>query len=147
MFGGGGFALFAAMHHWLPKFTGRMYQHKPAVIAWALLFVGFNITYFAMQAVGVQGMPRRYYDYLPEFTTLNQVSTYGSWIMAVGLLMMFVNLFFGCRAGERVGQNPWGGATLEWDIPSPPPMENFGEEDPVVTKGPYDFKGVVADEY
>ncbi len=147
MFGGGGFALFAAMHYWLPKFTGRMYNHKVAVLGWALLFVGFNITYMAMQAVGIQGMPRRYYDYLPEFTTLNLVSTIGSWIMAVGLIIMFVNLWQGLRKGSRIGQNPWGGATLEWSIPSPPPLENFGEEDPVVTKGPYEFKGVVADEY
>jgi cytochrome c oxidase subunit 1 len=60
---------------------------------------------------------------------------------------MFVNLWRGIRRGVPVGNNPWGSATLEWSIPSPPPMENFGEEDPVVTKGPYDYKGVVADEY
>ncbi len=147
MFGGGGFALFAAMHYWLPKFTGRMYNHKMAVIGWALLFVGFNVTYMAMQAVGIMGMPRRYYDYIPEFTTLNLVATLGSWVMAVGLIIMFANLWHGLRKGRPVGKNPWGGATLEWDIPSPPPLENFGEEDPVVTKGPYEFKGVVADEY
>lgn len=147
MFGGGGFALFGAMHFWLPKFTGRMYNHKVAAIGWALLFVGFNITYMAMQAVGVQGMPRRYYDYLPDFHTLNLVSTIGSWFMAAGLIIMFVNLWQGIRKGVPVGNNPWGGATLEWSIPSPPPLENFGEQDPVVTKGPYEFKGVVADEY
>lgn len=147
MFGGTGFAFFAALHYWLPKFTGRMYNHKIAVISWALIFVGFNVTYMAMQAVGVQGMPRRYYDYLPEFQTLNVVSTVGSWVLAVGLIIMFVNLWNGIRRGAVVGKNPWGGATLEWTIPSPPPMENFGEEDPVVTKGPYDYKGVVADEY
>ncbi len=147
MFGGGGFALFAAMHYWLPKFTGRMYNHKVAVIGWALLFVGFNITYMAMQAVGIQGMPRRYYDYVPEFTTLNQVSTVGSWVMALGLIIMFANLWRGMRSGRPIGLNPWGAATLEWSIPSPPPLENFGEEDPVVTRGPYEFKGVVADEY
>lgn len=147
MFGGGGFALFGAMHYWLPKFTGRMYNHKVAMIGWALLFVGFNVTYMAMQAVGVQGMPRRYYDYLPEFHTLNVVSTVGSWVMALGLLIMFVNLWNGMRNGRPVGKNPWGATTLEWEVPSPPPLENFGEEDPVVTKGPYNFKGVVADEY
>ncbi len=147
MFGGGGFALFAALHYWLPKFTGRMYRHKPAVISWALLFVGFNITYMAMQAVGIMGMPRRYYDYLPQFQTLNLISTIGSWILAVGLIIMFVNLWQGARKGRPVGKNPWGAATLEWTIPSPPPIENFGAEDPVVTKGPYEFKGVVADEY
>ncbi len=147
MFGGTGFAFFAALHYWLPKFTGRMYSHKPAVIAWALLFVGFNVTYMAMQAVGIQGMPRRYYDYLPEFQTLNVVATVGSWVLAVGLIMMFVNLWNGIRKGTPVGKNPWGSATLEWSIPSPPPLENFGEKDPVVTKGPYDYKGVIADEY
>ncbi len=147
MFGGLGFAFFAALHYWLPKYTGRMYNHRIAVIAFALLFVGFNVTYMAMQAVGIQGMPRRYYDYLPEFTTLNVVATLGSWVMAIGLIMMFYNLWRGVRKGAVVGNNPWGAATLEWQIPSPPPMDNFGPEDPVVTKGPYDFKGVVADEY
>ncbi len=147
MFGGGGFALFGAMHYWLPKFTGRMYNHKVAAIGWALLFVGFNITYMAMQAVGIMGMPRRYYDYLPEFHTLNLVATIGSWMLAAGLIVMFVNLWQGLRKGAPIGKNPWGGATLEWAIPSPPPLDNFGPEDPVVTKGPYEFKGVVADEY
>ena len=92
-------------------------------------------------------MPRRYYDYLPEFQTLNVVSTLGSWVLVAGLIMMFVNLWNGIRRGPLVGKNPWGSATLEWTVPSPPPMENFGEEDPIVTKGPYDYKGVIADEY
>jgi len=147
MFGGAGFAFFAALHYWLPKFTGRMYSHKPAVIAWGLIFAGFNILYMSMQAVGIQGMPRRYYDYLPEFQPLNLAATIGSWILAAGLIIMFINLWNSIRKGAPVGMNPWGGATLEWSVPSPPPMENFGEEDPVVTKGPYDYKGVVADEY
>ena len=147
MFGGAGFAFFAALHYWLPKFTGRMYKHKPAVIAWGLMFVGFNILYMSMQAVGIQGMPRRYYDYLPEFQPLNVAATVGSWILAVGLIIMFTNLWLSIRRGAPIGKNPWGSATLEWTVPSPPPLENFGEEDPVVTKGPYDYKGVVADEY
>lgn len=147
MFGGTGFAFFAALHYWLPKFTGRMYNHKIAVISWGLLFVGFNVTYMSMQAVGILGMPRRYYDYLPQFQALNVVSTVGSWVLAIGLAVMFINLWNGIRRGAIVGKNPWGGATLEWAIPSPPPMENFGEEDPIVTKGPYDYKGVIADEY
>jgi cytochrome c oxidase subunit I len=147
MFGGTGFAFFAALHYWLPKFTGRMYNHKVAFWAWLFLFIGFNTTYMAMQAVGIQGMPRRYYDYLPEFMPLNLVSTVGSWVLAVGIFLMFYNLWRGVRSGKPVGHNPWAAATLEWGIPSPPPMENFGEEDPVVTKGPYEFEGVVADEY
>ncbi len=138
IFGGSGFALFGAMHYWLPKFYGRKYAEKPALIAWGLLFVGFNITYFSMMVLGMRGMPRRYYDYLPEFAPLNLVSTIGSWILAAGLIMMLVTLIRGLLKGEPVSDNPWGGATLEWTIPSPPPTENF-EEDPVVTHGPYDF--------
>uniref|UniRef100_A0A831U3J0 Cytochrome c oxidase subunit 1 n=1 Tax=Geobacter metallireducens TaxID=28232 RepID=A0A831U3J0_GEOME len=141
MFGGAGFAFFAAMHYWLPKFYGRMYARRPAVIAWALMFVGFNILYFTMKVLGMRGMPRRYYDYLPEFAGLNLASTIGSWILALGLAVMLVNLFRGLWKGEPVtGANPWGGATLEWTVPTPPPTENFAEE-PVVTHGPYDFRG------
>ncbi|PLX86769.1 MAG: cytochrome c oxidase subunit I, partial [Desulfuromonas sp.] len=88
----------------------------------------------------IKGMPRRYYDYLPEYTSLNQLATVGSWILAVGLTIMFVNLFRGVFRGAPAGPNPWGGATLEWTVPSPPPKENF-EKDPTVTHGPYDFKG------
>ena len=140
MFGGTGFAFFAAMHYWLPKFYGRRYAEKPAVIAWGLMFAGFNILYFSMMVLGMKGMPRRYYDYLPEFARLNLISTIGSWLLACGLVLLLVNLFRGLRRGEPFGQNPWGGATLEWSVATPPPTENFTEE-PVVTHGPYDFKG------
>ena len=140
MFGGSGFAFFAAMHYWLPKFYGRRYAEKPAVVAWALMFIGFNMLFLSMKVLGMQGMPRRYYDYLPEFANLNLLATIGSWLLAVGLVIMLVNLFRGLFYGEEIGSNPWGGATLEWSIPTPPPTENFAEE-PLVTHGPYDFKG------
>jgi len=140
IFGGSGFAFFAAMHYWLPKFYGRRYAEKPALIAWGLMFVGFNITYFSMMVLGMKGMPRRYYDYLPEFTALNLASTLGSWLLAIGLVLLLANLFRGLFRGEPFAGNPWGGATLEWSIATPPPTENFAEE-PVVTHGPYDFKG------
>jgi len=138
MFGGTAFAFFGAMHYWLPKFYGRRYAEKPALVAWALMFVGFNITYFSMMLLGVKGMPRRYYDYLPEFAPLNLVSTVGSWILISGVIVLLANLFYGLWKGERIGNNPWGGASLEWTISSPPPTENFSE-DPIVTHGPYDF--------
>jgi cytochrome c oxidase subunit I len=138
MFGGAGFAFFGAMHYWLPKFYGRRYAEKPALVAWAMMFIGFNITYFTMMLLGVRGMPRRYYDYLPEFASLNLVSTIGSWILISGIILLLINLFHGLWKGEPIGDNPWGGATLEWTIPSPPPTENF-IADPVVTHGPYDF--------
>jgi cytochrome c oxidase subunit 1 len=140
IFGGAVFAFFGAMHYWLPKFYGRSYAEKPAIVAWVLMFTGFNITYFTMMVLGMKGMPRRYYDYLPEFSALNLTSTIGSWILVSGLLLMLVNLYRGLLKGAAVGNNPWGGATLEWTIPSPPPTENFAAE-PVVTHGPYDLKG------
>ncbi len=140
MFGGTGMAFFAAMHYWLPKIYGRMYDKTVATVAWGVIMIGFLILYISMKVVGMQGMPRRYYDYVPEFTGLNQLATVGSWILAVGLILMFVNIFRGIFKGDPVEANPWGGACLEWQIPSPPPTENFGEEDPVVTHGPYDFK-------
>ncbi|BCR06056.1 cytochrome c oxidase subunit 1 [Desulfuromonas versatilis] len=139
MFGGTGMAFFAAMHYWLPKIYGRMYNKRIATIAWGLIFVGFNVLYLSMKVVGMQGMPRRYYDYIPEFTRLNQLATVGSWILGIGVFLMFFNLIRGTFRGQPVGDNPWGGATLEWTTSSPPPTENF-EVDPVVTHGPYDFK-------
>jgi len=139
MFGGTGFAFFAAMHYWLPKIYGRIYCRRTATVAWAAMFVGFNVLYLSMKIVGIQGMPRRYYDYVPEFTDLNRLATVGSWILAAGLFLMFFNLLRGVLRGAPVGANPWGGATLEWQVPSPPPTENFAEE-PVVSHGPYDFK-------
>jgi cytochrome c oxidase subunit 1 len=139
MFGGTGMAFFAAMHYWLPKIYGRMYDKIVATVAWAVIFVGFCITYLSMKIVGIMGMPRRYWDYVPEFTGLNQLATVGSWILGIGLVLMFVNLIRGVLWGTPVGANPWGGASLEWQVPSPPPTENF-DKDPVVTHGPYDFK-------
>jgi len=139
MFGGTGFALFAAMHYWFPKMFGRMYNKKLANIALAIEFVGFNLLYFTMMIMGYEGMPRRYYDHLPQFHTDHVIATVGSWVLISGLLLMLANLFWSIFKGQKVGSNPWGGTTLEWQVPSPPPHENF-EEIPYVDGGPYDFK-------
>jgi cytochrome c oxidase subunit 1 len=133
-----GFALFAALHYWYPKMFGKMYKKAPAVVSWFLLTIGFNVLYFPFFLLGYLGMPRRYYDYLPEFQTLHQISTVGSWILFTGLVIMFVNLAVSLRRGQKASANPWGGETLEWKVPSPPPHENFHEV-PVVTTGPYDY--------
>jgi len=138
MFGGTGFGLFAAMHYWYPKMFGRMYKKGPAVLSWLLLTIGFNVLYFPFFVMGYLGMPRRYYDYLPEFQTSHQISTLGSWILIVGLVIMIANLLISLRKGRRAEANPWGGETLEWKVPSPPPLENF-HEIPVITTGPYDY--------
>ncbi|MCG8530306.1 MAG: cbb3-type cytochrome c oxidase subunit I [Desulfovibrionales bacterium] len=138
IFGGLGFGFFAGLHYWLPKIFGRMYNCRIAKLSCLILFVGFNWLYFPILLLGLQGMPRRYYDYLPEFAPLQFASTLGSWVLLAGMLLMFVNLIYGCVKGHAVTNNPWGGATLEWEGSSPLAAENFAE-DPVVTHGPYDF--------
>ncbi len=141
MFGGAGFGFFAALHFWFPKMFGRMYSEKTANGALALLFVGFNALYFPMFILGMNGMPRRYYDYLPQFASMQVVSIVGSWIFAAGLLLMFGNLIYALFRGQMASANPWRAATLEWQTASPPPTENFAVI-PEVEHGPYDFKDI-----
>jgi cytochrome c oxidase subunit 1 len=143
IFGGMGFGFFGAIHYWFPKMFGRMYNQKHATLAWIVLFIGFNLLYFPMLVLGWQGMPRRYYDYLPQYASLQLLSTIGSWVLFVGIAWMVANLIRGLIKGPKAEANPWGGATLEWQIPSPPPHENF-EEIPTVTGGPYSFPGTEA---
>jgi cytochrome c oxidase subunit 1 len=133
-----GFGLFAAIHYWFPKMTGRMYDKRMSIVAWLITFVGFNLFYFPMFVLGWRGMPRRFFDYLPQYTELHQMINVGSFIMAAGLLLMAITLLQGLFAGKKAPANPWGGATLEWTLPSPPSTEDF-EEIPVITTGPYEF--------
>ncbi len=137
MFGGTMMAFIAGMHYWFPKMFGRMYNKKVANVAWALIFIGFNMLYFTMLILGFEGMPRRYYDHLPQYHTGHVVATVGSWILVLGLLIMIFNLVRALKRGPKAEANPWQGTTLEWQVPSPPPHENF-EEIPVVDRGPYD---------
>jgi cytochrome c oxidase subunit 1 len=138
MFGATAFGFFGGLHYWFPKMFGKMYLEKPAVWAWALMTIGFNGLYMPMHILGLMGMPRRYYDYLPEFAPLQMVATVGSWVLIAGILLMVINLLVSLKRGKKAPANPWGGATLEWTVPSPPPMENF-ETIPTITKGPYDY--------
>ncbi len=138
IFGGTAFAIFGALHYWFPKMFGRMYHKKIPYLAWGLLFVGFNTLYFPMLLLGWQGMPRRYFDYLPQFHSLQFVSTVGSWILIAGLILMFGNFIHALFKGQRAEDNPWGGATLEWQVSSPPPTENF-DVIPRVERGPYEY--------
>lgn len=138
MFGGAGFGIFAAIHYWFPKMFGRMYRKRPAFIAWLLATIGFNALYLPFLFLGYMGMPRRYYDYLPEFHTLHVIATVGSWILVAGMLVMIINILVSVKKGAPASMNPWGGKTLEWTVPSPPPLENFHTV-PTVTTGPYDY--------
>jgi cytochrome c oxidase subunit 1 len=138
MFGGTGFAFFAALLYWFPKMFGRMYSKKAISAAWFPLFVGFNLLYFTMLILGLEGMPRRYYVHLPQYHTLHVVATVGSWFLVAGLLMFIGTMARAAFRGEKAEANPWGGVTLEWTIASPPPVENFAEI-PTVMTGPYHF--------
>jgi cytochrome c oxidase subunit 1 len=134
-----GYAFFGAIHYWFPKIYGKMYKIKRANIAWGLTFIGFNLLYFPQFILGMQGMPRRYFDYLPQFQTGQVISTIGGFIFIAGFILMVYNLIMGYRKGEQATANPWKGTTLEWTIPSPPSLENF-EEIPVITEDPYNYK-------
>lgn len=139
IFGGMGFAFFAAIHYWFPKIYGRMYNEKVANIAWGFLFVGFNVLYFPLFIIGLQGMPRRYFDYLPKFQTGHVISTIGAFILITGLIIMITNLMRGSRRGAVAPANPWNGVTLEWQIESPPTPLNF-DTIPEIKHPPYLFK-------
>jgi cytochrome c oxidase subunit 1 len=138
MFGGTGFGFFAALLYWFPKMFGRMYSRRATYAAWFPLFIGFNMLYFSMLVLGLQGMPRRYFAHLPQFDLGHQVATVGSWFLALGLLMFFGAFVHALFRGGTADANPWGGVTLEWTVPSPPPQENF-EKIPTITHGPYVF--------
>jgi cytochrome c oxidase subunit 1 len=138
MVGGTVVAFIGGLHHWWPKMTGKMYDETTARIACALIFVGFNMTFFIQFIMGTQGMPRRYYTYLDQFQPLHQFSTYGSWVLGAGLFLVLGCFIHSLLYGERAPRNPWHARSLEWTTPSPPPTENF-HRTPVVTHGPYDY--------
>ena len=139
MMGGTVIALLGGMYYWWPKITGKMYPELPSQIAAVLIFIGFNVTFFTQFVLGSRGMPRRYYDYLPEFTSLHQLSTFGSWILALGLFMVLGTWIYSLWKGEKAPANPWGALTLEWThTTSPPDPHNF-HHTPLVTRGPYDY--------
>ena len=137
MFGGMGLLFFAGLHYWFPKMFGKMYNERAAKLGTLIFVIGFNTLYFPMFIMGYMGMPRRYYDYLPEYKIYHIISTVGSWILILGILILIFNLLKALLSKERTTEiNPWGGTTLEWTVPSPPPLENF-DEIPTVTHGPY----------
>jgi len=132
-------ALLAGMHYWWPKMYGRLYNKKLAAISSALIFVGFNLTFLPQFVLGSRGMPRRYFNYLPQFQDLHVASTIGSWVLAAGLFLTAAYLLASFRQPKGMAANPWGGRTLEWETTSPPTTHNF-EGQPVLQHGPYDYR-------
>ncbi len=139
MVGGTLMALMGGFYYWLPKMFGRMYNEGLARLTFVLTFIGFNVTFFPQFVLGAMGMPRRYFDYLPAYESLNKVSTLGSWLIASGFLISLYVILDCIFRGEKASENPWGSKTLEWTIQSPPPHHNFDVE-PIVTAGPYEYR-------
>ncbi len=139
MVGGTIMALMGGILYWYPKMFGKMYNEFIGKLSWFFIFIGFNVTFFPQFILGNLGMPRRYHDYIPEFATLNMVSTIGSWMIGLGLFFVLYCVIGGFYSKKKAGDNPWGGKTLEWKTSSPPPHENFLEI-PTVTEGPYEYR-------
>ncbi len=138
MMGGTVMAFLAGLHYWWPKVFGRMYSEAWARVSAVLVFIGFNVTFLSQFLLGSRGMPRRYYNYLDQFQPLHVFSTVGSWILAVGFLIMAGYLWASLRKPIDAPANPWRAVGLEWQTSSPPPEHNF-EHVPTVTHGPYDY--------
>jgi len=138
MVGGAVMGYLGAIHFWWPKITGRLYPDGWARLAAAIIFIGFNLTFFPQYMLGYLGMPRRYAIYPPKFQVLNVMSSAGASILAVGYAIPLVYLIWSMRYGPVAGPNPWGAKGLEWETPSPPPTENF-EQTPVVTEEAYAY--------
>jgi cytochrome c oxidase subunit 1 len=138
MMGGNVIAALGGLHYWWPKMTGKMFNETAGRIAAALVFVGFNLTFFPQFILGYLGMPRRYWSYPPEFQVLNVLSTAGATILGIGYLLPFTYFFWSLKYGQKASANPWGATGLEWETTSPPPTENFAVP-PVVTRDPYDY--------
>jgi len=138
MMGGTAIALFAGLFYWFPKMTGKMYNECIGKLSFWIFFVGFNTTFIAQFVLGVNGMPRRYFDYLPMYTNWNRVSTVGSWLIGTAALLIVGNLFMSFFRGAKAPANPWNGKSLEWQAESPPVLENFAHT-PTVTAGPYEY--------
>jgi cytochrome c oxidase subunit I len=127
MFGGGVFGVFAALFYWWPKIFGRLLDERLGKAQFWLMFVGFNLTFFPQHMLGLLGMPRRNYTYEEHGAWLvyNLISSIGSGIMAIGVLLFVVNVIKTSRTGPRAANDPWVGDTLEWYTTSPPPPHNF----------------------
>ncbi|HOX24693.1 MAG TPA: cytochrome c oxidase subunit I [Candidatus Krumholzibacteria bacterium] len=141
MVGGVMIAFLAGLYHWWPKLFGRLFSQRWGNVGAVLVFIGFNLTFFAQFVMGAKGMPRRYFNYPPEFEIYHQISTAGSYLLAVGLFVAAGVLVHSLLAGRHAPANPWGGATLEWQAASPPIHHNF--DGPLVLTDPYDFSGLV----
>ena len=127
LFGGTVLALFAGIYYWFPKVTGRLLDERLGLVHFWTMLVGFNLTFFPMHFLGLMGMPRRIYTYAPGlgWDFWNLVATGGAAVQGISLIVFLANVGRSLRAGTPAGPDPWDGRTLEWALPSPPPVYNF----------------------
>jgi cytochrome c oxidase subunit I len=138
LFGGSLFTIFAGVYYWFPKMTGRMYDERLGRLHFWLTFISFNLTFGPMHIIGVQGMPRRVYDYAESFSSWNLLISVFSFILGLSTLIFAYNMIASWRGGPRATANPWRALTLEWQVSSPPPIFNF-DAIPTVVGGPYEY--------
>jgi cytochrome c oxidase subunit 1 len=143
MMGGTIIAFVGGIHHWWPKIFGKMYNENLGRLGFALVFIGFNLTFIPQFLMGALGMPRRYATYAPEFHVYHMLSTIGAFTILSGFLTHLFNFIASLYAGKKAPPNPWGGLTLEWTDAASPPIEHNFHHEPVVTHGPYDFDTVI----
>ncbi len=127
LFGGSVFGVFAGIYYWFPKMFGRKLGEGLGKIQFVIMFIGFNLTFFPMHILGLDGMPRRIANYSPDagWSDLNMLATIGGFTIAMSMLPFLWNVFTTLRNGEPAGDDPWEGNTLEWATSSPPPPYNF----------------------
>ena len=127
LIGGSVFGIFAAIYYWFPKMTGRLLSEALGKLSCGLMFVGTLVTFLIQHSLGLDGMPRRVYEYdnVGHLQLYNQISTVGSWILAAGVLVTVINVARSLKSGAIAGPDPWQANTLEWFVPSPPPENNF----------------------
>lgn len=132
------FPLFGGLHFWFPKMAGKMLDEGMAKLSFWLVFLGFNITFFPMHILGFMGMPRQVYTYREGlgWGTPNLISTAGGFLLGIGILVFFINVYQSLKSGKEAPENPWGAGTLEWATPSPPPDYNFAHMPKVFDRFP-----------
>jgi cytochrome c oxidase subunit I len=132
------FGAIGALCYWYPKVTGRFLDEFQGKVAFWLVFVGTNVTFLSMFVSGLRGMPRRYSSYSSFFAHTNMISTIGAYVIMAGMLVLLGAIITSWKKGVPSGPNPWSANTLEWQVPTPVPLENF-EVLPVVTQDPYHY--------
>ena len=127
LIGGSLFALLSGLYYWLPKISGRMASEGIGRLGFAIVFAGFNVAFFPMHFLGLNGMPRRIYTYDANlgWNTSNFISTIGALTLGCGVALVVLHLLYSAFRGARAGADPWHARTLEWSLPSPPPEYNF----------------------